>query len=580
MIFTMGSGSERSSDIGRYVFRPPCATLFKRRSEAGRHWFSKADAMVFSAGCDEATAYRNCHIHLNLPHPPAGKAGHCWVDGVTQRDIAAFCGTSDGRERVCRVFGIDKLFDRVGLLGDALGGDLKRLRSLGEALGTCIWTCWRPDRSAFLEHPVPCERWTSLREACWCETLVPEAPEVCKEYRKTCTQPDRLEWLPHLLGKLQELDEQFESQIEAGAAGREADARTTRRPQEGKAGSSDLSNAWTPRQDVLDLLQRIRAKSADELKQDGFHEFVAESEAARRAATAALQFLNQDGPILIVAPTGCGKEMLVRDLHGIRLGQTTRAGTPFLVAGGELGAEPEWGKLVGTVKGAATGVAAREGMIARSGSELLVIDEFHAVPGSRQHNLLRLLDPKNPDYAPVGSDGKRRLLQAKSIACTSENLWQMAKEGRFHEPLLQRFSGRIVWIPPLHERLEDIIGLLQRFLAEQDPEIQASEQEAQAIAKFAVGRLWDGRDLRGELDTRLANATSRRLPEMFPEIPDLSTSDQRRKRIMELLKKHNGNTSAASQELYAGDDRGPDTRRQSLRRECNRLGLVPSDYKT
>ena len=69
-----------------------------------------------------------------------------------------------------------------------------------------------------------------------------------------------------------------------------------------------------PPDDKLVAFNRTRLKSWDDLQKSGFREFLAVSEEARRAASAALQYLSQRGAILIIGPPGSGKELLCRDL--------------------------------------------------------------------------------------------------------------------------------------------------------------------------------------------------------------------------------------------------------------------------
>ncbi len=341
-----------------------------------------------------------------------------------------------------------------------------------------------------------------------------------------------------------------------------------------------VTNGSRPPEEALSRLRRINPLSMEELKNAGFEKFIACSEPARRAATAALNFVKETGPFLIVAPSGCGKEMLVRDIHQIMCaGSKTLSPKPITISCGELGSELGWTDLVGIEDKAATGVSARRGKLAAAAGGVLVLDEFHSLPRDRQDVMLRILDQDNPDFAPFGSKSDtRNNVACKIVACTSENLWAMVDDGRLHNPLLLRFGGRIVWIPLLHERPEDIQGMLEDYLKKQEWDPIPSDEEQKIVVKFVVVQKWEGRKLKSELGWR-GHSSDHSLSKMFPELAaSLTDPETRKNELIAALTANEGNVTKTAKSLYL-DDEAEDTKRKRLTRECEKLGIDPEQYR-
>lgn len=327
----------------------------------------------------------------------------------------------------------------------------------------------------------------------------------------------------------------------------------------------DTDASWTPPQFVLDAHKQVPPLSEEELKKQGFHRFVARSEQARRAATLALQYLAVKAPILIVAPSGCGKENLVRDLHDIHNRQSEGKNEFRTLSCAELNSDLDWGALVGVARRAATGVEQRQGILAHAGTGLLVLDEFHAAGRNQQLALLRLLDPDKPDYSPVGSDAVRCPVKAKIVACTSEDLWSLQK---FNGPLLKRLQPRCVWIPPLHERPEDIAALCEQKLKARTPKVRFGKDDLNVVVELVVKGRWDGRIL----CKRLEDSSATSLPRLFPERWDmLGTPAEQAEYLKSVRARHDTNQDAAN-ELFRGKN-NPDAARAAFYRKLRKLSV-------
>lgn len=163
-----------------------------------------------------------------------------------------------------------------------------------------------------------------------------------------------------------------------------------------------------------------------------------------------------DATVVICGETGTGKSIVAQLLHEygekkghlVTLDCTT---TP----------EPLFeSELFGSRKGAFTGAADISGMIPKAAGGTLWLEEIGDLAFSCQTKLLRLLDGK---YRPIGAREDADL-QARIIATTNRDLRQMVAEKKFRADLFYRLERFRVMIPPLRERPEDILPILQHYV--------------------------------------------------------------------------------------------------------------------
>ncbi len=171
-------------------------------------------------------------------------------------------------------------------------------------------------------------------------------------------------------------------------------------------------------------------------------------------------------PVLLLGPTGSGKEVLARHLHAL-----SHAGqAPFVHV--NCAALPESvveSELFGHEKGAFTDArAARRGLVEAAHGGTLFLDEVGELPLGLQAKLLTFLDSGN--YRRVGSSSEDTSL-ARVVAATNRDLQKEIKAGRFREDLWFRLSVFALHVPPLRERPEDILPLAEALLAELGAEL-------------------------------------------------------------------------------------------------------------
>jgi transcriptional regulator with AAA-type ATPase domain len=168
--------------------------------------------------------------------------------------------------------------------------------------------------------------------------------------------------------------------------------------------------------------------------------------------------------VLILGPTGSGKEIIARFLHE----QSERRRERFVAV--NCAAIPEHlleSFFFGQVRGAFSDAVEREGFLAEADGGTLFLDEIADLPLHHQVRLLRVLD--GHAFRPVGGT-RDRTARVRFIAATNRDLETMSLDGRFREDLYARISKLILRVPPLHERPDDVPALARRYAVEQRPD--------------------------------------------------------------------------------------------------------------
>jgi DNA-binding NtrC family response regulator len=187
-------------------------------------------------------------------------------------------------------------------------------------------------------------------------------------------------------------------------------------------------------------------------------EFVAESPASRALRDQIGKAACAELPVLFVGETGVGKEVFARALHA----ESPRAKGPFVAV--HLGAVPATlveAELFGHEKGAFTGASERRlGRLDLARGGTLFLDEILDVPLDVQPKLLRVLEERT--YQRVG--GREDIpLEGRIVAACNRDPQAAMREGRFRPDLYYRLAGLTLDVPPLRERVEDILPLVQHF---------------------------------------------------------------------------------------------------------------------
>ncbi|MBW1684802.1 MAG: sigma 54-interacting transcriptional regulator [Deltaproteobacteria bacterium] len=167
-----------------------------------------------------------------------------------------------------------------------------------------------------------------------------------------------------------------------------------------------------------------------------------------------------DASVLIDGASGTGKELVARALHE----QSLRRDNPFVCV--NCGALPDTlleSELFGYVRGAFTGArGSKPGRFQQADGGTLFLDEVGELSPAFQVKLLRVL--QEGEVQPLGGTETLRV-DVRTIAATNRDLRGLVKEGNLREDLYYRLCVIPIFIPPLRERREDIIPLLEHFMS-------------------------------------------------------------------------------------------------------------------
>ncbi|MVA26949.1 sigma-54 dependent transcriptional regulator [Agrobacterium vitis] len=166
--------------------------------------------------------------------------------------------------------------------------------------------------------------------------------------------------------------------------------------------------------------------------------------------------------IMIVGPSGSGKELVARMIHK----RSARSAGPFVTLNAAaITPDRMEVALFGTEGG--PGQSRRIGALEEAHRGILYLDEVGEMPRETQNKILRVL--VDQQFERVGGS-KRVKVDVRIISSSAYNLESLIAEGRFREDLFHRLAVVPVRVPPLAERREDIpflVDMLMRHIAEQ-----------------------------------------------------------------------------------------------------------------
>ena len=225
---------------------------------------------------------------------------------------------------------------------------------------------------------------------------------------------------------------------------------------------------------------------------------------------------DQTFPVLITGESGTGKELVARAIyqHG------PRAQAPFLAL--NCAAIPEnllESELFGHEKGAFTGADRRRiGKFEQCHGGTLFLDEIGDMPPATQAKMLRVLQEQA--FERVGGNETIRT-DVRLIAATHRDLKAWSEEGKFRPDLYYRLGVFTIHLPPLRERDDDLLMLVQYYLRRFNRELG---REVREVTPEGLERLrgypWPGnvRELQSVLKQALLKASGPvLLPAFLPE---------------------------------------------------------------
>ena len=283
-----------------------------------------------------------------------------------------------------------------------------------------------------------------------------------------------------------------------------------------------------------------------------------------------------DATVLLEGESGTGKELFARALHAL----SPRNDGPFVAI--NCAAIPDTlleTELFGYEKGAFTGAGARKpGRFELAHRGTLFLDEIGDLPLPLQAKILRALEEKQ--FERVG--GTQSLnVDVRVVAATNRQLKQRVAERQFREDLYFRLSVFPIQIPPLRERVDDVLILARHFVEKFSRDLN---KKALTLAPGAIDELlvyqWPGnvRELQNCIEraviltegdaihARHLNLSSRQVApppvaspwdqiDLSGTIPDALrrvTEEVERRKIAQALQDCNGNKAHVADALHIG----------------------------
>lgn len=293
-------------------------------------------------------------------------------------------------------------------------------------------------------------------------------------------------------------------------------------------------------------------------------EIVGESLLIKKAIECAVKAARSDLPVLLLGETGTGKELFARLIHK----ESPRCGKKFVSVNASVGPQDlAESNLFGHVKGSFTNADKdKEGLFGIANGGILFLDEVGEMPMAIQVKLLRALQEQV--ICRVG-DTKEIKVDIRIIAATNADLKKLIREGKFREDLYYRLKVFDIKLPPLRERREDIPLLVDAFI-QKNKKTKSDLDLLGQISRKALDLLmaypWPG-NVR-ELDNQIRRALILSGEEMIKEdhlseeirsgsqsITDGDAPKEKslkaieREGIIQALRRHQGNISAAAEEL-------------------------------
>jgi formate hydrogenlyase transcriptional activator len=287
--------------------------------------------------------------------------------------------------------------------------------------------------------------------------------------------------------------------------------------------------------------------------------------------------------VLLLGETGTGKELIARAIHN---SSARKNKLMIKVNCAALPANLIESELFGHERGSFTGAVERRiGKFELANNSTLFLDEIGEMPLEMQVKLLRVLQER--ELERVG--GKTTIkVDVRIIAATNRNLEQEVKAGRFRSDLYYRLNVFPITLPPLRERMEDIVPLANFFLSRYS---KNTGKRVTSISTACIRQLktysWPGnvRELehlieRSILLTESNVLTEVQLPNARDEegadkscIPNKTLQQLERAYIIEVLKKCSGRIAGKSGAAEVLEI--PST---TLHSKMKKLGIAKGDY--
>jgi transcriptional regulator with GAF, ATPase, and Fis domain len=190
-----------------------------------------------------------------------------------------------------------------------------------------------------------------------------------------------------------------------------------------------------------------------------FEQIIGDSRALRNVLEQVERVAPADSTVLVRGETGTGKELIAHAIHNASL----RRGRPLIKLNcAAIPFDLLESELFGHERGAFTGAIAQKiGRFELADKGTLFLDEVGDIPLALQPKLLRVLQEQ--EFERLGS-GRTHRVDVRLVAATHRDLERMVKRNEFRSDLYYRLNVFPIVVPPLRERSEDIVPLVEHYV--------------------------------------------------------------------------------------------------------------------
>jgi transcriptional regulator with GAF, ATPase, and Fis domain len=209
------------------------------------------------------------------------------------------------------------------------------------------------------------------------------------------------------------------------------------------------------------LESRVRVLTEELNARSGYRRVVGNSLSWHQALTQATQVAATETTVLLLGESGTGKEVVARFIHR---GSARRDGSFVALNCAALPEQLLEAELFGYERGAFTGATqSKPGQLEQAAGGVLFLDEVAEMSIPAQAKLLRVLQER--EFQRLG--GTRVLkTDARIVAATNRDLQKAIERGQFREDLYYRLNVFAIRLPPLRDRLDDVLPLTEAFIQE------------------------------------------------------------------------------------------------------------------
>lgn len=188
-------------------------------------------------------------------------------------------------------------------------------------------------------------------------------------------------------------------------------------------------------------------------------EFIGESSVAQQIRSTILRVAQTNSRVMMRGPIGSGRELIARLIHR----NSRRADRPFIVFDCRGHTVESFEEVLLGREGDKSSplVASKVGLLEEAHNGTLYLDYVSYMPLEVQSKFVRILHDLS--FERLGGSRKIRT-DVRILSSTCENLEELVKQGKFREDLFYRLNVVNINIPPLSERSEDILLLIDYFL--------------------------------------------------------------------------------------------------------------------